>query len=118
MIAEILETLLLIVFSVGWYFSIGQMLLTKKASGKSLSFVAAISFGYLCGALAKIAIFHKIGALSALVYIYALNCVVTAVDGWLVIVLTRREQRLAAAIPPQDDGRVGSGNAPTLARAG
>ncbi len=120
--AEILETLMLIVFSAGWYCSIGKMVLTKKASGKSLSFVAAISFGYLCGALAKIAIFHETGELSALVYIYALNCVVTAVDGWLVIVLTRREQRLAAAIPLQNDGRndgrVASGNAPPHARAG
>jgi uncharacterized membrane protein len=116
--AEILETLMLIVFSAGWYCSIGKMILTKKASGKSLSFVAAISSGYLCGALAKIAIFHETGELSALVYIYALNCVVTAVDGWLVIVLTRREKRLAAAILLQNNGRVARCDAPTLAWEG
>ena len=95
LVAEILETVMLIVFSVGWYCSIAKMIRTKKASGKSISFVGTICFGYLCGVLAKLAVFNETGELSLLVYVYAWNCCVTAFDGWLVIVLTRREQHLA-----------------------
>jgi uncharacterized membrane protein len=116
--AEILETLMLIVFSAGWYCSIGKMIRTKKASGKSISFVGMVCFGYLCGVLAKIAFFQETGELSAVVYLYAWNCLVTAFDGWLVIVLNHREKRLAAAAQPQNGGCFARGDAPNHARAG
>lgn len=116
--AAILETMMLIVFSIGWYCSIGKMLWTKKASGKSISFVATICFGYLCGVLAKIAIFHETGELSPLVYVYAWNCLVTAFDGWLVIVLTRREQALEAGLPAPERRDAVRQPAPRLARTG
>jgi len=94
-VAETLETLMLIVFSLGWYCSIAKMIGTGKASGKSIVFVCTICFGFMCGVLAQLARFHETGALSFLVYVYAWNSLVCAFDGWLVIVLTRREQRLA-----------------------
>lgn len=88
---------MLIVFSVGWYCSIGKMIRTKKASGKSLGFVGLNVLGYLFGILAKVAVFYETGEMPGLFYVYAWNISVIAFDGWLVIVLTRREQRLAAA---------------------
>lgn len=116
--AEILESLMLIVFSAGWYCSIGKMIRTGQASGKSISFVGLVCFGYLCGVLAKIVTFQETGALSALVYLYAWNCLVTGFDGWLVLFLTRREQRQAAAKPLQYDACDAGVDAPTLAGAG
>ena len=95
--AETLEMIMLILFSTGWYCSIGKMLWTQKASGKSISFVMTICLGYICGVMAKIAVFRETGDLSDLVYLYALNSLVTAFDGVLVVYLTRREQRLAAS---------------------
>ncbi len=107
---------MLIVFSAGWYCSIGKMIRTRKASGKSLGFVGMVCFGYLCGVLAKIAMFQETGELSMIVYLYAWNCVVTGFDGWLVIVLTRRERWLAVETPPPNDGCAVRMDAPTLVR--
>lgn len=84
---------MLIIFSIGWYCSIGKMLLTKKASGKSLGFVGLICSGYLCGVLAKLANYHETGVLSGLIWVYGWNFCVTFFDGWLVVMLTRRENR-------------------------
>jgi len=81
---EYFEGAMLLFFSVSWYFSIYKMLRVRVAVGKSVVFVSLICTGYLCGILAKIGQWAVTGELSLLVWLYAWNLVVAAVDLLLV----------------------------------
>lgn len=93
---EVLEGMMLLSFSVSWYWSIAKMLRTKVAAGKSLLFVLMICFGYILGISSKVVAWHSVGILSPLVWVYAWNLLVTAFDAGLVVHYSR----------PQDAGAV------------
>ncbi|WP_226628476.1 hypothetical protein [Alloyangia pacifica] len=93
--SDALEALMLVAFSTGWYCSIFKMLRTREARGKSLPFVLVICFGYLCGVASKLLIWHETGALPPIVWLYALNSMVIAVDAWLVMRYTHALKRRA-----------------------
>ena len=86
---EILEGMMLVSFSVSWYWSIVKMLRHKVAAGKSLLFVMMICFGYLLGVSSKLVAWEQTGALSPLIWIYGWNLLVTAFDAILVIHYSR-----------------------------
>ena len=86
---ELLEGLMLVSFSVSWYWSIAKMLRTRTASGKSLNFVLMICFGYVLGVSSKLVAWQEYGALSPLVWVYAWNLLVTAFDAVLVVHYSR-----------------------------
>lgn len=98
---EYLEGLMLLCFSTGWYWSIGKMLVTKVAIGKSLHFVMIICTGYLLGVMSKLVGWNETGVLSSLVYFYGWNFLVTAFDACLVVHFTPRQQDrpLAREVP-------------------
>ena len=93
---EILEGLMLISFSVSWYWSIAKMLETRKASGKSLNFVLMISFGYALGIASKLVAWRQLGDVSPLVYLYAWNFLVTVVDALLVVRFSRESRSVSS----------------------
>ncbi|MEM1362256.1 MAG: hypothetical protein AAGF94_11140 [Pseudomonadota bacterium] len=80
-----LEIIMLICFSISWYWSIGKMLITGEASGKSAFFVFLVSIGYLCGIGSKFALWHTGGALHGVVWLYVWNLWVTLLDLFLVL---------------------------------
>lgn len=95
-LAEILETIMLLLFSLGWYWSIARMLRVRSARGKSATFVALVTLGYVLGAAAKVAVALEAGtALSPVFYVYVWNVLVTGTDLALVLVYQRREARAA-----------------------
>lgn len=105
--SELLEAIMLVAFSTGWYCSIFKMMRTREARGKSLPFVLVICFGYLCGVVSKLLIWSETGMLPPIVWLYALNAAVIAVDAFLVLRYSRlarwdgRRPRLHRAVPPQ-----------------
>ncbi len=74
-IAKIFEALMLICFGAAWPLSIFKLYTTKQAGGKSRPFLVVIMTGYACGILYKI-----YGRFDAVIYLYALNLVMVAVD--------------------------------------
>ncbi len=103
---EILEAMMLLSFSVSWYWSIVKMLRSKVAAGKSLQFVLMICFGYVLGISSKLVAWQDIGMLSPLIWIYALNLCVTTFDAALVIRYSKRGAEPPLEEPdPQDAAR-------------
>jgi len=86
---EALEGLMLVSFSVSWYWSIAKMVRTKVAAGKILYFVLMICFGYVLGISSKLVAWQEFGELSALIWVYAWNLLVTAFDAFLVVRYSR-----------------------------
>ncbi|WP_353474904.1 hypothetical protein PVT71_15155 [Salipiger sp. H15] len=100
--SNLLEAVMLVAFSTGWYCSIFKMLRTCEARGKSLPFVLVIGFGYLCGVASKLLIWRETGLLPPIVWLYALNSCVIGVDALLVVRYTRnpgRERTLPLEMP-------------------
>ena len=85
-----LETVMLLLFSVGWYWSIARMLRVRAAVGKSPAFVLCVCTGYACGIASKAALWAETGALSPLVWLYGWNFLVTSFDLMLVLYFSRR----------------------------
>jgi hypothetical protein len=96
---EILEGMMLVSFSISWYWSVAKMLRSKVASGKSLLFVLMICFGYILGISSKLVAWQNVGVLSPLIWVYAWNLLVTAYDAALVVHYSRRHQALADSGP-------------------
>ena len=96
---ELLESLMLVSFSTGWYWSIVKMLRTKTATGKSLIFVLMICLGYLLGVSSKLVCWQETGQLSPLIWVYAWNLFVTAFDAALVIRFSRLIQQYETVMP-------------------
>ncbi len=86
---EVLEGLMLISFSISWYWSIAKMLKSKVAAGKSLLFVLMICCGYVLGVSSKVLAWHETGVLSPLIWVYGWNLIVTAFDAVLVVHYSR-----------------------------
>ncbi|MEM1265832.1 MAG: hypothetical protein AAGI50_07420 [Pseudomonadota bacterium] len=89
MFHEVLEGLMLLSFSIGWYWSIARMIRVRAAIGKSVFFVGLVCMGYATGVVSQIAEWQTDGTLSPLVWLYAWNVLVTAVDLSLVVYFTR-----------------------------
>ncbi|MEO1018611.1 MAG: hypothetical protein AAFY56_13095 [Pseudomonadota bacterium] len=85
MLADMLEAIMLLLFSVSWFFSIFKTLKTNKVDGKCLIFVGLICLGYLLGVGAKLSIWHTSGEFSFVIVIYVFNLLVTAFDAWLIL---------------------------------
>lgn len=96
---EYLEGLMLISFSVSWYWSIAKMLQTRVASGKSLVFVLLICFGYALGIGSKVVEWQLTGVMSLLIYVYAWNLLVTLFDAVLVVRFSRSRKPAASVVP-------------------
>jgi len=95
---ETLEGLMLVSFSVSWYWSIAKMVQTKVAAGKSLYFVLMICFGYVLGISSKVVAWRELSDLSPLIWVYGWNLVVTAFDA-LLVVRYSRPRPLSSACP-------------------
>ena len=76
------ESLMLIFFSLNWYWSIGRMLRTKASEGKSVNANVLIALGYVAAICAKISV---PGALPVVFYICVWNLGLTLLDLWLII---------------------------------
>ena len=83
-VQEYLEGLMLISFSVGWYWSIARMLRTRQSAGKSAGFVVLVCCGYVFGLTSKLLLWQSGGVFSLLVFVYGWNLIVTAFDLFLV----------------------------------
>lgn len=86
---ELLEGLMLLCFSVSWYWSIARMIRVRAAAGKSALFVVLICTGYSFGIGAKLDVWVHGGALSPLIWLYCWNLCVTLADLALVLHFTR-----------------------------
>lgn len=93
-----LETIMLICFSISWYWSIGKMLITGEASGKSAFFVVLVSAGYLFGIGSKIALWQNGGHLPGITWLYGWNLTVTLFDLFLVLRLSYKARGTLAAV--------------------
>ena len=54
MLAEILETLMILSFGVSWPINLAKAVRSRSTSGKSIMFDYLIGAGYICGILSKI----------------------------------------------------------------
>ncbi len=70
-----LEILMLLCFGVAWPFSIWKSYTSRSNKGKSILFLAVIFAGYVAGMLHKL--FY---AYDAVIYLYALNGAMVAID--------------------------------------
>ena len=96
--AEVLEGAMLICFSASWYWSIARMLQVRSAVGKSAFFVVLICTGYVFGLGAKIVAWNVTGELSAVVWLYGWNLMVTLFDLALVLHFTRARDNRAPTL--------------------
>jgi hypothetical protein len=87
--AQLFETAMLLLFSMGWLASIVSMLWTRTPVRKSLLFVGLIWAGYVMGVCAKVAAWRITGALSPVIWFYIWNGVMIMLDLGLVLALTR-----------------------------
>jgi len=54
MLAEILETLMILSFGISWPINLAKAIRSRSTGGKSIMFDYFIGFGYVCGILSKI----------------------------------------------------------------
>ena len=54
MLAEILETLMILSFGVSWPINLAKAIRSRSTGGKSIMFDYLIGTGYVCGILSKI----------------------------------------------------------------
>lgn len=86
---SIFEIIMLICFGAAWPFSIYKSYKSKSTQGKSALFLVIILIGYAAGILNKF--FYNF---DNVVYLYALNMIMVALD----LVLYMRNQRLNVII--------------------
>lgn len=106
-ISDMLETLMLACFSIGWYWSIFTMVWTRRPYGKSSVFVSFTVIGYGLGLTSQTVEWLSGGVLSYLLIMYAWNLLVTLVDLSLLARfahLDRRQVRLVSQDRPTPSG--------------
>lgn len=94
-ISDMMETLMLGCFSLGWYWSIFTMVCTRRPYGKSAVFVSFTVMGYLLGLTAQALEWQQSGVLSYLLLMYAWNLCVTVFDLSLLGYLSHHEKKRA-----------------------
>ncbi|MEL6962732.1 MAG: hypothetical protein AAFO01_08260 [Pseudomonadota bacterium] len=77
---DILEMLMLICFSTGWYWSIGFMVVTRRPCGKSEVFVLCTICGYILGLIAKLWSWQATNEMNYLVLVYCWNLSIASLD--------------------------------------
>lgn len=87
------ESLMLIFFSLNWYWSIGRMLRTKASGGKSVNANVLIALGYCAAIMAKVT---TPGALPLVFYICVWNLGLTLLD--LTLIMRYRGRGVAARV--------------------
>lgn len=75
-LAEILETLMIVSFGISWPLNILKSYRSRTAKGKSLPFTLFILFGYICGIIAKI----LTGSFNLAFYFYIINIIMVSID--------------------------------------
>ncbi|MEL7138707.1 MAG: hypothetical protein AAFP67_06635 [Pseudomonadota bacterium] len=90
-VTEILEAMMLSCFSLGWYWSIFTMVLTRQPSGKSAAFVICTVVGYLLGLSARVIDWQMSDAFSYLILLYSWNLAVCVIDLGLLLKLSRQD---------------------------
>ena len=91
MIADILESAMLIAFGLAWPANIMKTLRTKATTGKSLPFLIMVIVGYAFGLTAK---FLR-GDFNFVILFYTLNLLLISSDACLYLYYRRQERRLA-----------------------
>lgn len=89
---EVLEGLMLVCFSVSWYWSIAKMLRTGVATGKSLQFALMILLGYGFGVASKLLMWIESAQFSSIICLYSWNILVISLDAALVMHLSRQAE--------------------------
>lgn len=79
------EIIMLLCFGAAWPFSIYKSYKSRKNTGKSVAFLYVVILGYIAGILHKL-----IYNYDAVIFLYALNCVMVTTD----ILLYYRNKRL------------------------
>lgn len=69
------EIIMLICFGAAWPFSIYRSWVSRSTKGKSLLFMIIVMCGYIAGVLHKLIFDHDL-----VIYLYALNFLMVAVD--------------------------------------
>ncbi|MFH0975605.1 MAG: hypothetical protein V1874_07450 [Spirochaetota bacterium] len=82
----IFELVMLICFGISWPFAIARTLKTKNVKGLSVTFYLFIVVGYVSG------IIHKLlYSMDYVIYLYALNAVMVAIQIFLVFYYRKPE---------------------------
>ncbi len=87
----IFESLMLICFGISWPISVWKSYTSRSTKGKSILFMGAIIFGYICGICGKI----LGGNINYVVLLYCLNLCFVSIDFALYFVNRKRERTSA-----------------------
>ena len=82
---EYFESLMLIFFSLNWYWSIARMLSTRASDGKSVSANVLIALGYCAAIIANWGRGEATGVLPVVFWICVWNMMLTLVDLGLIL---------------------------------
>ena len=88
-LANILETLMIVSFGISWPINLGKAFRSRTAKGKSVMFNYFILAGYICGVISKI-LSHTF---NLAFYFYFPNIIMVTAD----IILYYRNKKLDAA---------------------
>ena len=89
LLANILETLMIVGFGISWPLNVARSLRSRTAKGKSILFNYFVLFGYFCGVAAKIIAQNY----NLAFYFYFPNIIMVITD----IVIYYRNRKLDAA---------------------
>ena len=92
------ESLMLIFFSLNWYWSIARMWSTRSSAGKSISANSLIALGYCAAIVANWARGEASGVLPVVFWICCWNLVLTLTDLFLIL---RFRKRTVGMIPAE-----------------
>ena len=92
--AQILESMMVILFGISWPLNILKSVRSRTAKGKSIAFLLFIFVGYICGIISKLVG----GNINYVLVFYILNLVMVSID----IALYFRNKRLDAARPAEN----------------
>ena len=92
LLAEILETVMIVSFGVSWPISIIKTLKAKTSAGKSPLFISLIIFGYICGIFSKI-LNIDVKPLNYVFIFYCINLVTTSFDLCLNLYYRNKEAK-------------------------
>ncbi len=90
--AELLEAFMVVSFGVSWPMSIIKSYTAKTAKGKSLFFLCAIAFGYVCGIISK----FLAASITYVLVFYIINLVMVSIDIGLYFRNRRLDKRAQA----------------------
>ncbi|MBQ7203792.1 MAG: hypothetical protein IJS03_07240 [Eubacterium sp.] len=87
--ASILETAMLVCFGLSWPINLVKAIKAKTAKATSLKFLLLITFGYICGIGAKIAL----GQFNYVFAVYILNLVIVSANIVVYFINVRSDKK-------------------------